>query len=153
VQRPPAAQRVALHVADQDRQRLVGEGRDSLELHEVAVDDVISLQQVARRVADGGELRKHDQLRAGRTRAVHRLTHRVQVAVEGGGRVVELGDGDAHRELLSRPSVYRLHAAYDRLPGQHASERCREHRHCRTRHVLYSIHGSLMAQRMPNLSK
>ena len=100
VQRLAGARVVTVHKAHQDPEMIIREAGDVLQLFEVAADKVRSFEEIAGRITGRRELGEDHEVHILLSCLRHGRSHGLEIGVEGANRVVKLGDGDAHQEIL-----------------------------------------------------
>jgi len=107
------AGRIAVDKTDHYSERIVRQRRHTIELPQIAVDEISSLEEITRRITDGRQLGEDNEVRSSIPSLVHGLLHEDEVGVEGADSVVELGDSNSHRSYPRERSVARIHRRGD----------------------------------------
>ena len=98
----PHRRRVAIDEPEQNRQASGRQPRHAVQQLQIQIDEARVAQQIARRIAGRGHLRKDDQLRAGIGRLPDRRPDLLEIGVERADREIQLREGKAHRRRLYR---------------------------------------------------
>ncbi len=91
------ARGISIDIAHDDPKRIIRQRCDAVELTQIAIDEITTFEEIARRVSHRRQLTEDDEIGPEGASLGHGITHQCEIGVEGADGVVELGDGDSHR--------------------------------------------------------